>query len=210
MLFHNLKNSLVIYNKISQNLLYKKEQENVINNIDNAKSIIISIIGTIDTRKNQQKFICDVFYNIVDNLNCNVKLFLIGKLYTQINIVDKYKNNIIFIKEVNNSIPYIKASDIIVSYSLNEVFPLNILEAFYCKKPVVSSNVGAVSEIIDDNINGFLFDSNDATTCYNLLYKLIHNENLRKQIGEKAYEKYCDKFNLDTNFQDYLYLLGFN
>jgi glycosyltransferase involved in cell wall biosynthesis len=206
----NLRNNFVLINKISKNELYKKQLVNQPIVEKQHNTIIISIIGSICIRKNQQNFISDVFYKLINNLEYDIKLYLIGKEYDKLIIDTKYNNKIIKTDEVDNAIPYISMSDIVVSYSLNEVFPLNIIESFYCKKPVVASNVGGVSEIIDDNINGFLFNSNDSNKCYDLLCNLINSEDLRKNIGNKAYNKYLNEFNLDTNCEDYLYILGFN
>ena len=63
--------------------------------------------------------------------------------------------------------------DFIVSYSLNEVFPLNIMEAFYCEKPVVSTNVGGISELITNGKTGFIFQKDDSQSCIKYLRLLI-------------------------------------
>lgn len=207
-----LKDTVLISNKISKTVLSNQIQNSKNNLLETntENKIVLSVIGTICERKNQQKFLDDVFYKLVDNSTCIIELNIVGKICENINLNDKYKNNVKLIGEVDNPILYINMSDIIVSYSLNEVCPLNIIESFYCKKPVVSSNVGGVSDIIDDNRNGFLFDANDATHCYKLLENLLKNKNLRDDIGKNAYLKYESDFNLDTNHEDYLFILGFN
>ena len=95
------------------------------------------------------------------------------------------------IDHVHNALPYIMTSDIIVSYSLNEVMPMHIIESFYCKKPVISTNVGGISEMIEDGVNGYLV--NDAPTCIQRINDLL-NTDRRLQIGERAYETFLSKF----------------
>ncbi len=203
------KNKFIMYNKLSKEKLDIKTQENISSEYDNLfKNLTISMIGTVDNRKNQQSFIDNVFYNLVDKFN-NVTLMLIGNVLYEPQINHKYKENIKIIGQVNNPIPFIHKSDIIVSYSLNEVFPLNIMEAFYCKKPVVSTNVGSVHEMIHDCENGFLINPNEHNRCYEILCNLILNKELRYKIGESAYNKYNKCYNEDLS-DDKMYLIGFN
>lgn len=192
-----------MYNGISQNILTNKINnipEKVI--IKNSNDFFISIIGTIDNRKNQQSFIDNVFYKCKEKYP-TIKLLLVGKVYHNININATYNDSIIIIGEVNNALPYINMSDIIVSYSINEVFPLNILESFYCKKPVIATNVGGVSEIIDNDKNGYLIEPNDSVDCFNKLCKLIENETIRKDFGENAYKKCIDVYDENVTFKNF-------
>jgi len=176
----------------------------------NEDEIVISIIGTYCPRKNQQKFIDNVFYRLVDKFDGKIKLMLVGDFHIQPHISEKYRHNIILVGCVSNPLFYINMSDIIVSYSINEVFPLNILESFYCKKPVVSSNVGGISEIIDHTVNGFLFDGNDSDTCYNYLNNLALDKDLRVSIGTNAYNKFLQNYDAINIPEDIFYILGFN
>lgn len=200
-----ITNYMIMYNGISQDVLNRKINEipsNIV--VKNTDDIIVSIIGMINQRKNQQKFINNVFYRC-KNLYPNIKLLLVGDIRSNLYINKNYSNSIIIIGDVNNALPYIVMSDIIVSYSTNEVFPLNIIEAFYCKKPVIATNVGAVSEMIDNNINGYLIKSNDSNDCFYKLCKLIENEPLRKEFGENAYKKCINTYDENITFKQICY-----
>ena len=48
--------------------------------------------------------------------------------------------------------------DIIVVPSIREPLGNTIIEAGYCKKPVIASNVDGIPEIINHGINGILID----------------------------------------------------
>jgi glycosyltransferase involved in cell wall biosynthesis len=202
-----IKNYIIIKNGINNDILSRKMNEIPEKTINiQQDDFIISIIGTVDDRKNQQKFIDDVFYKC-KNKHPKIKLLLIGSIDKFMHIQPEYSDAIIQIGNVNNAIPYIKLSDIVVSYSLNEVFPLNIMESFFCKTCVISSNVGGVNELICDNYNGFLFEKNDSIDCFDKLCKLIEQEDLRIKFAENAkteIEKYDDKI----TFKDFLFLLG--
>jgi glycosyltransferase involved in cell wall biosynthesis len=148
--------------------------------------LTIAIIGSVCDRKNQQAFI----ENVYSKLEKPVRLLLVGRILINITIEE---NNIIVTNHVENAIPYIMASDIIVCYSLNEVLPMHIIESFYCKKPVISTNVGGISEMIEDGVNGFLIESNDAEKCISRINEL-RDSRLRERLGENSYKTYLERF----------------
>lgn len=203
----NIKNEIIIYNRIPlEELQIKKIKKPEFPIHKDNKDFFIVIIGTIDERKNQQKFIDDVFYKI-HNKYPNVKLILVGKKIINLNIKPKYIEYIICTDLVNNALPYIELADVVVSYSKNEVYPLSILESFYCGKPVVSTNVGGIEELIENGVNGFLFENNHYKNCFNLLSQLVENKELRKQMSENAFKSYINKFQ-NTNIEQFLLLLS--
>jgi glycosyltransferase involved in cell wall biosynthesis len=76
-------------------------------------------------------------------------------------------------------------------YTQAEVFVLNteeesqgivFCEAMACGKPIVSSNVGGVPWVVDDNVNGFLSDFNDIDIFANNVIKLLENDVLRRKM----------------------------
>lgn len=54
-----------------------------------------------------------------------------------------------------------------------EIFGLSILESFACGRPVIGSNVGAISELIDHEGNGLLVQPGDVTALSNAIKRLI-------------------------------------
>ena len=164
--------------------------------------IVISIIGTLDTRKNQQSFIDNVYYKC-KRLYPQIKLVLVGKQHTPLTI--KEDGSIIIIGEVQDALPYIKQTDILVSYSRNEVLPLNIIEAMFCKKPVVTSDVGGVSEMVENGVNGFLFPVDDHDACLSALSTLIESPELRTSFGNAGEQVFYKKFDEDVAFSQLLH-----
>lgn len=74
-----------------------------------------------------------------------IKLLIVGNKREKINVNNSFINDIHVVGCADNALPYINLCDILV-YSINKVLPLNIIEGFYCEKPV-----GGVNEIIEDN-----------------------------------------------------------
>jgi len=79
-----------------------------------------------------------------------------------------------------------KAKIIFIPSVWNENMPFSLLEALSLKKVVVASKVGGLPELIEDQVNGFLFESGD----YIGLAKIIDNlSNYDLTLmGERAYE----------------------
>lgn len=75
-------------------------------------------------------------------------------------------------------LPYIDASQ-------SAVIPL----AYAFKKPVVVTDVGAIPEIVDDGITGFIVPPRNPKALADAIVKFLKDEKLRKQMGENAYKK---------------------
>ena len=205
-----IKNAQIIYNTYSTKCLDKlisEQPTKILLKKDN--QIYLSIIGTVDSRKNQQAFINNVFCKLKDKFK-NIKLLIVGLEIETLIISPFYKDDIIVLGVVDNALPYINDfADIVVSYSVNEVLPMNIIESFYCSKPVVASNIGGLNEMIIDGDNGFLFEVNDFKKCFQILQSLIENEHLRKTVGDRAKQVFYEKFDEQTVLPKLLSLVNY-
>ncbi len=65
---------------------------------------------------------------------------------------------------------------------------LALIEAMAGSKPVIVSNKCGASEIIQTNVNGVVFDLSHPDEIPKLVEGLMNNAELRRKIGEKAYE----------------------
>ena len=81
------------------------------------------------------------------------------------------------------------AVDLVVSCSLREGMPLNIIEAMLCKKPVVASHNRGHDELVEDGATGFLIDPKDAEGFAAAIRKLAESEDLLRKLGEAGAEK---------------------
>lgn len=97
----------------------------------------------------------------------------------------------------NDIIPILQAIDIFVLTSFNEGLPMSLLEAMSVGTVPVCTNVGGVPEVIDDKINGFLVESNNAKQLSEVLMLLQSEEELMRQIGASALSKIRNQFSLD-------------
>lgn len=94
-------------------------------------------------------------------------------------------------------IEYFKTSDIFVFPSLNDAFPLVLIEAMQHKLPIISTNEGGIPDMVIDGENGLICEKN-AESLANSLIKLLENAELRHQLGENGYLKYKNEFTIDS------------
>lgn len=88
------------------------------------------------------------------------------------------------------------AFDIFVLPSRKEGFGYVLLEAGTVGLPVVSTTVGGIPEIIEDQISGELVTTNDCPGLARALQKLYDNPNTRARYGEELKKKVDRRFNL--------------
>ena len=85
---------------------------------------------------------------------------------------------------------------------MSEGTPVSLIEAQAGSKPVVSTNVGGVEDIIIVNESGLISVASDYKAFSNNLEILISNENLRKEMGEKGKKFSHEKFGVDRLVSD--------
>ena len=84
--------------------------------------------------------------------------------------------------DVENIIPN---CDFLVLPSFSESFGLVLIEALACGKPVIGSDVGGISEIINDDV-GLLVNPNDISLISNSIDRLVDDEELRAKLSANA------------------------
>lgn len=103
-----------------------------------------------------------------------------------------------------------KAS-IFILISKHEGLPITILEAMSAGLPIIASNVGGISEEIDETC-GILVENNVEEICTAI--KLLSETDKQKQMGESARRRYEEKFSLEKFLHEtesvYISLVGEN
>lgn len=194
-------NGLEIYTeKISNNEILQIRKQ--LFNSDSLE-IVIALVGRISKLKGQI-LLLEAFYQITKS-NSNVRLVFIGspppnqELYLEelqqqikeLNLTSK----VTVLPFTNEIFKIWQSIDIaIVPSTEPESFGLVALEAMLAKKAVVASNHGGLTEIILNNETGFLVEPNNKKQLAEAISKLIESPELRKQFGEKGYQRAINKF----------------
>lgn len=92
--------------------------------------------------------------------------------------------------------------DISILTSISEGFPFTVLESMSCGIPVVATDVGGVSEAIDE-ASGFVCKPRDPKAIGTKVIELLTNDDLRIGMGKNARQRVIDNFTLDIFIQSY-------
>lgn len=83
-----------------------------------------------------------------------------------------------------------------------EPFGIVFIEAFFYKLPVISTNIGALPEIVSNGENGYLVDYNDTQELTEKLKTLISNPDQCKTFGERGYKSVKNKYTWEKTAQN--------
>ena len=81
-----------------------------------------------------------------------------------------------------------------------ENLPNTILEAFSYAKPVIATNIGSLSETIEDGKNGYLFELGNVEQLKEKILKLDNDELVRK-IGKNNIETLRENYSLNNHYK---------
>ena len=88
-------------------------------------------------------------------------------------------------------------ADIFVLPSYFEGLPGSMLEAMAAGTAIVSTNVGAIPEIVKEGWNGYLIESGDIEALYVRLLILCRNKNLRYKMGRESRRIIEEKYDIN-------------
>ena len=148
---------------------------------------IIGSVGRVATEKSFDKII-DVLPDIVRS-NPHIKFMLVGDGVELPNLKKqaeklKVSKNIIFTGLVDYDLiaAYYQTFDVMVSFSKTETQGMTIIEALAASRPTICINDTSFTQTIQNDYNGYLFDTDDEfkkyilTLCYDKeLYKTLSN-----------------------------------
>lgn len=116
--------------------------------------------------------------------------------------IKKHRLKNVYLHEwIDNAASYLKALDIFVLSSIKEGLPYTILEAMTAQTPIVATKVGGVSEMIIDNISGFLVQPKNSRQLAEKIIYLINNPEIAQQLVQRAREKVEKEFSLEKMVQ---------
>ncbi len=160
--------------------------------------VAIVIVGRLVPVKNHSMFI-RAAKNICDSGLNNVRFFIVGDGESKHQIQKEAKEidlNFVELGAPSQESPlrftsWIKdvdwvyaGSDIVCLTSLNEGTPVSLIEAQSAGKPIVSTKVGGIHDIVVENESAYLCEKNDVVSFEKHLLKLIDNRELRAKMGQ--------------------------
>jgi len=124
----------------------------------------------------------------------DVRFIIIGDGELRSTLEQKARNlgieaRVIFMGFQNNLQKIYAGLDIVALSSYNEGLPVALIEAMAAGKPVISSDVGGVVDLILDGDNGLLVPTNDAKALAEATIYLLEHPDRRKMMGEAGRKK---------------------
>lgn len=98
---------------------------------------------------------------------------------------------------------YMQIFDQFVLPSRIDPFPLVMLEAAYLKIPFIGSNVDGISEFVNDEVDGLLFQSENSKELEKKIMRLKNDPNYTNKLVDKAYKKILNNYTTDQKVHEY-------
>ena len=170
------------------------------------KTKILIAIGRVSKEKNHQLLV-ETMNNLMDE---DVILIIIGNktsddVWNACNAINKGKTY--FLGSKSNIQDYLFCADIFCMSSIYEGLPISIIEAMSVGLPIVSTNVGAVPDVVKEGVNGFLSDDLELQTYIGTLRKALSlNVQEHEKMSLRNIEAFKEKYDIAITAKSYVNL----
>ncbi len=161
------------------------------NHLNSGREPIFANIGSFVPEKNHM-FLIDVFYQYYLKYEHGY-LWLIGdgklgsllrEKTTQLNLNQRIQ----FWGYREDAIKILKSADIFIMPSKIEGLPAVILEALACGLPVIASNAGGISEVIEHGVNGYCLKKMNVDEYLYCMDTLVRDREVRSKFSAAGME----------------------
>ncbi len=116
--------------------------------------------------------------------------------------VDEHPDNVYFLGNIPNAARYVSIADLFVLPSNYEGLPIVIIEAMSLGKPVVASDVGGVSELVHNGVNGYALENNAALFAEKISC-ILENREVYDSMSKASKDMYEKDFTVDKMVDGY-------
>jgi len=124
-------------------------------------------------------------------------------------IYEDLPGNVFCLQGIPNAKKYIQLADIFVLPTNYEGVPIVIIDALSYGKPVISSDVGGISEIVLNNENGYVINNEDEIFTEKIKY-ILENDNIYQKFSDKSNEIFQNKLTVNEMVAQYLNIYKLN
>jgi glycosyltransferase involved in cell wall biosynthesis len=152
------------------------------------------VIGSVG-RLSDEKGYCKLLYEFARCLPMrpNLSLILVGdgdqKKHLRSVAKDlEISSHVHLVGQQNDVAPFYSAFDIYIQPSDYETFGIAVLEAMVFSVPVIVSDVGGLTDIVSNRVNGLLYQQKVLSDLGNCILLLAHDVALRNQLAKAGHE----------------------
>lgn len=172
----------------------------------NTNEIAIGIIGRLVPVKNHSLFMEAIKF-VKENTAITIKAFIIGdgRERQKLELMAEefgLLNHVVFTsweKEIDKVYPGL---DIICLTSFNEGTPVSLIEAQAANRPIVSTKVGGVENVVIENHTALLSEIDDKNKFFENLLRIVNDEELRESMSIQGWEYVKQKFHYSRLIED--------
>lgn len=110
--------------------------------------------------------------------------------------------NVFCLQSVPNAKKFIQIADIFVLPTNYEGVPIVIIDALSYGKPVISSDVGGISEIVRNDSNGYVLDNNNESFAEKIKY-ILENDEVYERFSKKSEEIFYKSLTIEEMVNQY-------
>jgi len=97
----------------------------------------------------------------------------------------------------------IKSCSIFILPSLTEGLPLALMEAMFLGKPIISTDVGGIRELVEDNTDGILVKPKDIFSIRDAICRILDDKELSEKLANNAAKKIRERFDFKGVIKEY-------
>ncbi|MFA6356740.1 MAG: glycosyltransferase family 4 protein [Candidatus Omnitrophota bacterium] len=169
--------------------------------------ILVGIVGRLVPVKNHRMFLdaCKKLFDMSGGLD--IKCVIIGGGEEKEGL-ERYANElgirgrVVFAGWKKDMADVYADLDIVALTSLNEGTPVALIEALASCRPVVSTDVGGVRDVVDDGVNGYLVPSGDSSAFAERLFELCSDPGKRVAFGANGRAKVTGAYSKERLVRD--------
>lgn len=95
----------------------------------------------------------------------------------------------------------LQKADVFFLPSYNEGMPMSILDSMGYGLPVVSTNVGGIPKIVQNNINGYCCTPGDVESLAHAIITILKDSDVQKSMSINSYEIIRKKYSLENHLK---------
>lgn len=163
-------------------------QQDSISKMKRNNNLVISCVSRLSPRKGH-----DILLNALSQIQqdlTNVEVWIVGdgvmreRLENQ--VVQLGLDNIKFFGRRTDIPEILSASTIYVLPTINDNFPISVIEAMFSRQAIITTNCGGIPEMIQNGKTGIICEPGNVQQLSDALKLLLTDKGLREQLGREA------------------------